>query len=101
MQYFTQVHCSYCLLAFFHTRSIRVNEEIIPCYIVEEEDQFLRNISLGFICLPVFKWLLLRSKRVKEEIILWFTVQEEDQFLYKISGSLFTCFYMVFACLHY
>ena len=43
----------------YYTRSKRVNKEIILCFTVQEEDQFLYKISgsLCSHCLPVFTWL--------------------------------------------
>ena len=76
--------------AIFHLGSLftlftcflRVNEEIIPRYTVQEEDQFLYFTQVH--CSHVLHGIILQE--VKGLIILWFTVLEEGQFLCTISG---------------
>ena len=106
MQYFTQVHFS---LFFRVMDSIIIQEVKVltkKSYFIILSRRKIRNVSLRFIVRIILHSYGLhyntRTKRVNDEIVLCFTVQEEDQFLCKISGSLFTlftCFYMVVACI--
>ena len=86
MQYFTQVHCSHCLLVFTIQEVKGLTKKLYLLILSRRKTSFY---AIFIVYNGYGLHYNTRSKRVNEEIVLRFTVHEEDQFLCKLSGSLF------------